>query len=137
RGVAQRRRKVSSVNRPGTRWIVIEGGAFGRSVPRGIPYNPWMTLPADAERTRLARAAATSLADAQALIRAGRPGDAIPTLERITATAPGDAGAWVALGVARSMTGEHEGAVDAAARAVALAPRVAVVHLAHGDVLRM
>jgi len=96
-----------------------------------------MPLPADAERTRLARAAASSLADAQALIRAGRPGDAIPPLERMTATAPGDVGAWVALGVARSMTGDHEGAVDAVSRAVALAPHVAVVNLAHGDVLRM
>ena len=96
-----------------------------------------MPLPADAERARLARAAATSLAEAQALIRAGRPGDAIAPLERMTAAAPGDAGAWVALGVARSMTGDHAGAVEAAARAVDLAPRVAVVHLAHGDVLRM
>ncbi|MFI4924539.1 MAG: tetratricopeptide repeat protein [Vicinamibacteria bacterium] len=92
---------------------------------------------ADADRTSRARAAATSLADAQALIRAGRPGDAIPSLERMTAATPGDAGAWIALGVAHSMVGEHARAVEAAARGVVLAPRIALVHLAHGDVLRM
>ena len=78
-----------------------------------------------------------SLSDAQALIRAGRPGDAITPLERMTAAAPGNAAAWVALGVARSMVGDHGQAVAAAAHAAELAPRVALVHLAHGDVLRL
>ena len=73
---------------------------------------------------------------AQAQIRAGRPADAIPLLERVTARAPGAAGAWLALAVARSMAGRHDDAVIAAERAVAIAPQVAAVFLGLGDIHR-
>ena len=52
---------------------------------------------------------------AQAQIRAGKPTDALPMLERVTARAPGVPGAWLALGVAQSMLGRHD---DAVAKAV-------------------
>ena len=78
-----------------------------------------------------------ALGRAQALIRAGRPAEAIPLLERTTAGSPAEPAGWVALGVARSLAGDHDRAIEAASRAAALAPRVAAVHLARGDILRM
>ena len=80
---------------------------------------------------------AAALADAQALIRAGRPADAVDALERLTVESPRDPAAWVALGVARAMLSRHAEAIDASSRAVALAPRAPGVQLAHGDVLRV
>ncbi|MEO8485792.1 MAG: tetratricopeptide repeat protein [Betaproteobacteria bacterium] len=73
---------------------------------------------------------------AQALIRAGRPGEALPLLERATARDPGMPGAWLALGVVHSLLDQHAQAVLATTRAVLLAPKVAAVQVGHGDVLR-
>ena len=102
-----------------------------------FPIIGGMPRQADVGRGSRGSAAAAALADAQALIRAGRPGDAIAPLERITAESPRDPAAWVALGVARAMLARHAEAVDASTRAVALAPGAPAVQLAHGDVLRV
>jgi Flp pilus assembly protein TadD len=116
--------------------IVIEDRAWRRSVPRGFPYNRKMPRQADGGRGSQGSVAA-ALADAQALIRAGRPADAVDALERLTVESPRDPAAWVALGVARAMLARHAEAIDASSRAVALAPRAPGVQLAHGDVLRV
>lgn len=73
---------------------------------------------------------------AQALIRAGKPADALPVLGRISAAAPNLPAVWLALAVAQSMLGRHDLAVDNAKRAAALAPNAAAVHAGLGDVLR-
>jgi len=73
---------------------------------------------------------------AQALIRAGRPAEALPLLGRTSAAAPGQPSVWLALGVAQSMLGRHDLAIDNAKRAVALAPNVGALHSGLGDVLR-
>lgn len=72
----------------------------------------------------------------QALLRAGRAGDARFELERAVALAPDDPGAALALAVARSMLGAHDQAIAAAKRAAALAPAHAAVQMGLGDVLR-
>lgn len=72
----------------------------------------------------------------QALLRAGRAGDARTELERAVALAPSDPGAALALAVARSMLGAHDQAIAAAKRAATLAPAHAAVQVGLGDVLR-
>lgn len=73
---------------------------------------------------------------AQAHIRAGRPADALPVLDRLRARAPRLPAAWLATAVAQSTLGRHDNAVESARRAVELAPAVPAVHLGLGDVLR-
>lgn len=74
---------------------------------------------------------------AQAQIRAGRPADALPVLERLGSGAPQLPGLWLAKGVALSMLGRHDEAVASASRAAALAPTVAALRMGLGDVLRL
>lgn len=142
------------------------GNASGEAGRNGQPYNRGMTLPASAPDpglVALARRAAelesrgawteavaawssaveshpsflpARLGLAQALIRAGKPADALPVLGQISAAAPNVPAVWLALAVAQSMLGRHDLAVDNAKRAVALAPNVAAVHAGLGDVLR-
>ena len=71
---------------------------------------------------------------AQALIRA-RPGKAIEPLGVALSMLPHHPAAWLALGVARAMLGEHKDAAAACERAVQLAPDVAAVHLGQGDIV--
>ncbi|MCC6377668.1 MAG: tetratricopeptide repeat protein [Burkholderiales bacterium] len=73
---------------------------------------------------------------AQALLRSGRPSEALPWLEKLTVHAAASPATWLALAVARSMLGRHDEAVSAGVRAVELAPDLAATHLGLGDVLR-
>lgn len=73
---------------------------------------------------------------AQAHIRAGRPHDALPVLERLQSHAPYLPALWLALAVTNSMLGRHGAAIAAAERAVALAPELPAAHLGLGDVRR-
>lgn len=73
---------------------------------------------------------------AQTQIRAGRPHDALPVLERLQPQAPDLPALWLALAVTNSMLGRHDAAIAAAERAVALAPELPAVHLGLGDVRR-
>lgn len=75
------------------------------------------------------------LAYAQSLIRANRPGDALPLLETLVAAPGAPAAAWLATGAALALLSRYSDAERACEKATALAPDVCEVHLGHGDVL--
>jgi cytochrome c-type biogenesis protein CcmH/NrfG len=57
---------------------------------------------------------------AKALVNAYRQEDAVAPLTRLVALVPGDREAWIMLGRARSVAGDHEGALIAADRALSI-----------------
>lgn len=72
---------------------------------------------------------------AQSLIRAARPGDALPLLEALIAMPGAPAAAWLAYGVALALLDRYREALRASEQATAMAPGICEVHLGHGDVL--
>jgi tetratricopeptide (TPR) repeat protein len=72
------------------------------------------------------------MARAAALLRAGRPGDAVALLREAAAARPGDAATLHDLGLACLETGQIAAAIDALQQAVAANPRFADAHLRLG-----
>lgn len=83
---------------------------------------------------RLAPDAPAVLKDAGASwVLARKPEQALKTIEHAIAVAPGDAENYGNLAFAHDLLGNAQPALDAARRAVALAPQNASLHVLHGD----